>query len=89
MRQFTESEETQELLHELEANDVQYEVREHGKIFVDVTSDDTLEGVWSIQYEPYWGAFKMTYFVLEGNELQGAKTVAFNIQQVVENILAD
>ena len=90
MRQFTEHEETRELIHELEVNDIEFETREHGRIYVNITNGDTLEGIWSIKYEPYWGAYKMIWFYQDSNnEIQGAKTVAFNIQQVVENVLAD
>ena len=90
MRMFTENnEETRELLHELEANEIEYTLAEHNKIFIDITNDDELEGIFQIQYEPYWGAFKMIYWYPEDNEIKSAKTVAFNIQQVVENVLAD
>ena len=89
MRQFTENSETRELMNELEANEIEYEAREHGKIFVDVNNGDTLEGVWSIQWYDYWNAFKMIYFYLDNNEIQSAKTVAFSIEQVIENVLAD
>ena len=87
MRQFLNNEETQELLHELEANEIEYEVREHGKIFVDITNGDTLEGVWKVQWYDYWNAFKMVYYYFQDNEIQEAKTVAFSIEQVVENVL--
>ena len=88
MRMFTENnEETRELLHELEANEIEYTLAEQNKVYVDVTNDDELEGIFQIQYEPYWDAFKMTYFVLEGNEIRGNKTVAFSIQQVLEELL--
>ena len=89
MRQFTENSETKELLNELEANEIEYEAREQNKIFIDITNGDTLEGVWSVQWYDYWNAYKMVYYYLEDNEIQEAKTVAFNIQQVIENVLAD
>ena len=89
MRQFTQHEETTELLHELEANDIQYETRENGKIFINVINEDTLEGIWKVQYYDYWGAYKMIYYFLEDNEIKEAKTIAFSIEQVIENILAD
>ena len=87
MRQFTEHEETRELVNELEANEIEYEVREHGKIYVDITNDDELEGVWKVQWYDYWNAYKMIYFYPEDNEIKSAKTVAFNTEQVIENIL--
>ena len=87
MRQFTENEETRELVNELEANEIEYEVREHGKIYVDITNDDELEGVWKIQWYDYWNAFKMVYYYFQDNEIQEAKTVAFSIEQVIENVL--
>ena len=87
MRQFTEHEETRELLNELEANDIEYETRENGKIFINVTNEDTLEGIWKVQYYDYWNAYKMIYYFLEGNSIQEAKTIAFSIEQVIENIL--
>lgn len=90
MRDFLSNEETRELLNELEANEVEYEVREHGKVYINVFGDDDeLEGIWSIKYEPYWDAWKMIWFFLDSNnEIRGAKTIAFSIEQVIENILA-
>ena len=88
MRQFIQNEETTELLNELEANEIEYTLAEHNKIFIDITNGDTLEGVWKVQYYPYWTAFKMVYFYPEDNEIKSAKTVAFSIEQVIENILA-
>lgn len=87
MRQFLNNEETKELLNELEANEIEYETREHGKIFIDITNGDTLEGVWKVQWYDYWNAFKMVYYYFQDNEIQEAKTVAFSIQQVIENVL--
>ena len=89
MRQFTEFEETKELLNELEANEIEYTLAEHNKIFVDITNDNELEGVWKVQYYPYWTAYKMSYFYIDNNEIKEARTVAFNTEQVIENILAD
>lgn len=90
MRQFTEHEETKELLNELEANDIQYETREHNKIFINVTNDDDeLEGIWKVQWYDYWNAYKCIYYYIDNNEIKEARTVAFNIEQVIENILAD
>ena len=86
MRQFTENEETQELLHELEANEIEYTLAEHNKIFIDITNGDTLEGVWKIQWYDYWKAYKMIYYYFE-DEIKEAKTVAFSIEQVLENVL--
>ena len=87
MKMWNEHQETTELLHELEANEIEYEVREHGKIYVDITNDDELEGVWKIQWYDYWNAFKMVYYYFQDNEIQEAKTVAFSIEQVIENVL--
>lgn len=87
MRQFTQHEETNELLCELEANEIEYEAREQNKIFIDITNGDTLEGVWKIQWYDYWNAFKMVYYYFQDNEIQEAKTVAFSIEQVIENVL--
>lgn len=88
MRQFTDNQETTELLNELEANEIEYETREHNKIFVNVTNDDDeLEGIWCINWYDYWGAFKMIYYFLDNNEIQSAKTVAWDVEQVIENIL--
>ena len=88
MRMFTENnEETRELLHELEANEIEYTLAEHNKIFIDITNGDTLEGVWKVQWYDYWNAYKMIYFYPEDNEIKSAKTVAFNTEQVIENIL--
>ena len=87
MKMWNEHQETTELLHELEANEIEYEVREHGKIYVDITNDDELEGVWKIQWYDYWNAFKMVYYYFQDNEIQEAKTVAFSIEQAIENIL--
>ena len=88
MRMFTENnEETRELLHELEANEIEYTLAEHNKIFIDITNDDELEGVWKIQWYDYWNAFKMVYYYFQDNEIQEAKTVAFSIEQVIENVL--
>ena len=87
MRMFTQHEETTELLNELEANEIEYTLAEHNKIFIDVNNGDTLEGIWKVQYYPYWTAYKMVYFYPEDNEIKSAKTVAFSIQQVIENVL--
>lgn len=87
MRMWNEYQETTDLLNELEANEIEYTLAEQNKVYVDVTNDDELEGIFQIQYEPYWDAFKMTYFVLEDNEIRGDKTVAWDIQQVIEAIL--
>ena len=90
MRMFTENnEETRELLHELEANEIEYSLAEQNKIFIDVFDGDEISGVWKVQWYDYWNAFKMVYYYFQDNEIQEAKTVAFNIQQVVENVLAD
>ena len=89
MKMWNEYEETRELLHELENNEVEFEARENGKVYVNVTNDyDELEGIWSIKYEPYWDAWKMIWFFLEDNEIKSAKTIAFSIEQILENILA-
>lgn len=88
MRQFTQHEETTELLNELEANEIEFETREHGKIYVDVfDNDNELEGIWCINWYDYWGAYKMIYYYIDNNEIQSAKTVAFSTEQVIENIL--
>lgn len=87
MRQFTQNEETRELLNELEANEIEYTLAEHNKVYVDITNDNELEGVWKVQWYDYWNAFKMVYYYFQDNEIQEAKTVAFSIEQVIENVL--
>ena len=88
MKMWNEYQETTELMNELNNAEVEYEVREHGKIFINVTNDDDeLEGIWKVEYYDYWNAYKMIYYFLEGNEIKSDKTIAFNIEQVIENIL--
>ena len=88
MRQFTEHEETRELVNELEANDIEYSLAEQNKIFIDVFDGDEISGVWKVQWYDYWSAFKMVYFVLEDDGIiKSDKTVAFSIEQVIENVL--
>ena len=90
MKMWNEYQETNELMNELNNAEVEFEVKEYGKIFVNITNDsDELEGIWKVQYEPYWDAWKMIWFFLEDNEIKSSKTIAFNIQQVIENVLAD
>ena len=89
MRMFTQHEETTELIGELEVNEIEYTLAEQNKIFIDVNNGDILEGIWKVQYYPYWTAYKMIYYYPEGNEIKEARTVAFSIEQVIENILAD
>ena len=88
MRDFLSNEETRELCHELENNEVEYEVREHNRIYVNITNEDTLEGIYSIKYEPYWHAWKVIWFYLDSNnQIRGDKTIAFSIEQILECIL--
>lgn len=87
MKMWNEYQETKELMNELQANDIEFEAREYGKIYVDVFDGDELEGIFQIQYEPYWDAYKMIWFYLEDNEIRSAKTVAFSTEQAIENIL--
>ena len=90
MKMWNEYQETTELMNELNNAEVEFEVREHGKVFVNITNDsDELEGIYSIKYEPYWHAYKVIWYFLDSNnQIRGEKTIAFSIEQILENILA-
>ena len=89
MRMWNENtEETTELMNELNNAEVEFEVREYGKIFVNITNDyDELEGIYSIKYEPYWHAYKVIWYFLEDNEIKSSKTVCWDVSQILECIL--